>query len=227
MNAEVSADVARRAAVHAALADPSRLVIVDTLALGDAAPSELGAALGLRSNLLAHHLRILAAEGLISRTRSEGDRRRSYLRLVPGALAGIGVGGTRTVSRVVFVCSANSARSQLASALWRRASDVPATSAGTRPAERLAPGAVEAARRHGLPLRRVRPRHLDEVVTERDFVITVCDNAHEELRTRPNLHWSVPDPVHADDATAFDAALDELARRVAALAPRLVGEPAA
>ena len=220
-------EVVRRAAVHAALADPSRLAIIDALVLGDAAPSELGIALGLQSNLLAHHLRILEKEGLIGRSRSEGDWRRSYLRLIPGALDPIGFAPTRTVARVVFVCSANSARSQLACALWRGVSDVPTASAGTHPADRIAPGAVEVARRHGLPLRRVRPRHVDEVITDQDFVITVCDNAHEALQTRPDLHWSVPDPVRTGSGTAFDAALEELARRVAVLAPRLTAQPAA
>lgn len=227
MNVEVNPGLERRVAVHAALADPSRLAIVDRLTLGDASPSELGAGLGLASNLLAHHLRILEKAGLITRTRSEGDARRSYLRLVPAGLDPIRFAPTRVVRRVVFVCSANSARSQLAAALWRDMSSVPAASAGTHPADRIAPGAVDAARRHGLPLRRVRPRHLDEVVTEDDFLITVCDNAHEELDARPDLHWSVPDPVRVGAASAFDAALDDLARRVAALAPRLTAESAA
>jgi protein-tyrosine-phosphatase len=227
MNVEVSADLARRAALHAALADASRLAIVDSLTLGDASPSELGTALALPSNLLAHHLRILEKVGLIDRTRSEGDARRSYVRLAPGALDPIEFASTRAVTRVVFVCSANSARSQLAAALWRAASNVPVTSAGTHPAERIAQGAVEAARRHGLPLRRVRPSHLDDIVTDQDFLITVCDNAYEELRTRPDLHWSVPDPVRAGAASAFDAAVDDLVRRVADLAPRLTTRPAA
>ncbi|MGZ5354378.1 MAG: ArsR/SmtB family transcription factor, partial [Actinomycetota bacterium] len=54
-----------RAAVHAALADPSRLRIVDELAMSDRSPSELGAALGIGSNLLAHHVRVLEETGLV------------------------------------------------------------------------------------------------------------------------------------------------------------------
>ena len=55
-----------------------------------------------------------------------------------------------------------------------------------------------------------------------DFVVAVCDNAHEELDPRPvvRLHWSVPDPVRVGTAAAFDAAYDDLATRVAHLAPR-------
>jgi protein-tyrosine-phosphatase len=51
-------------------------------------------------------------------------------------------------------------------------------------------------------------------------VITVCDSAHEELGTDA-LHWSIPDPVAAGTDAAFDAAFDELAARVDALASRL------
>ena len=72
--------------MHAALADPARLAITDTLADGDASPSELAGMLAMPSNLLAHHLKVLEETGLVTRHRSEGDRRRIYLRLVPGAL---------------------------------------------------------------------------------------------------------------------------------------------
>ncbi|WP_254185330.1 low molecular weight phosphatase family protein [Nocardioides panacis] len=126
----------------------------------------------------------------------------------------------------MFVCTANSARSQLAAALWRQASTVPATSAGTRPAARVAAGAVAVARRRGLRLTGTHPQALADVLHPEDCVVTVCDHAHEALdRTDqargPRLHWSVPDPVPAGTDTAFDRAYDELARRVTRFAPRL------
>lgn len=221
MNTESISGLARRVAIHAALADPARLRIVDTLTVGDASPSELAAMLAMPSNLLAHHLRVLEGEGLITRTRSEGDKRRSYLRLVSGAFDALTPGPLRAADRVVFVCTANSARSQLAAALWRRASGIPATSAGTHPGERIAPGALATAKRHRLPLRRVRPRPVDDADGPGDLLITVCDLAHEELGERADLHWSVPDPVRIGTAAAFDRAYDELTRRVGDLAPRL------
>lgn len=224
MNVELM-DVERRAAVHAALADRARVAIVDLLTLGDASPSELAQALGLPSNLLAHHLRVLEQGGLVVRTRSEGDGRRSYVRLVPGCLRGLVPDAVRPASRVLFVCTANSARSHLAAALWRQASVVPTASAGTHPAARIASGAVEAARRHHLPLPRVRPQRLADVQRRDDLLVTVCDRAHEELDVRADLHWSIPDPVPDGAPAAFDRALDELARRVDALAPR-VASPA-
>src|SRR5690625_2782121 len=171
MNADWS-DVEGRARLHAALADPARLQIVDVLSLGDASPSELAEILTAPSNLVAHHLGVLEREGVVSRKRSEADRRRNYVQLVPGALDHITPRDQRAVARVVFVCTRNSARSHLAAALWRRASAVPATSAGTHPT------ALEVARRHRLDLPRVAPQHVSAVLSMSDLVISVCDRAH-------------------------------------------------
>jgi len=55
--------IERRAAVYAALGDPARLAVVDALLLGDRSPGELGEALSMPSNLLAHHLRLLEQVG--------------------------------------------------------------------------------------------------------------------------------------------------------------------
>src|ERR1700722_7808602 len=106
MRYERKAELERRSAVHAALADPARLAITDTLADGDASPSELAAMLAMPSNLLAHHLRVLEEGGIVTRRRSEGDRRRSYLRLVPGSLDSLAGPPGRTARRVLFVCTA-------------------------------------------------------------------------------------------------------------------------
>ncbi|TDD27973.1 ArsR family transcriptional regulator [Actinomadura sp. KC06] len=212
-----ASEIERRAAVHAALGEPARLAIVDHLLLGDAAPGELGAALGMRSNLLAHHLRVLAEAGVVDRTRSEADRRRTYVRLAPRALAAVAPAAwVRAVaaSRVVFVCTRNSARSQLAAALWAQRSPVPATSAGTRPGPRVHRRAIAVARRHGLALHGRDTRHVHDVVGAGDLVVAVCDNAYEELDPRPRLHWSVPDPIGAGTDTAFETAFTEIASRV-------------
>jgi protein-tyrosine-phosphatase len=130
--------------------------------------------------------------------------------------------GQRPARRVVFVCTANSARSQLAAALWQQASSVPATSAGTHPAAKIHPGALATAKRHGLPLHAATPRQLSEVLADADLVITVCDSAHEELADLQPVHWSVPDPVPVNKATAFDAAFIEIARRVQEVSPQLI-----
>jgi protein-tyrosine-phosphatase/DNA-binding HxlR family transcriptional regulator len=221
MSSEDTVELERRAAVHAALADPARLQITDALACGDASPSELAAMLGMPSNLLAHHLRVLEEAGLVVRRRSDGDRRRTYMRLVPGALEAPAIPALWVAPRVLFVCTANSARSHLAAALWNQASKIPAASAGTHPATAIDPGAIAAARRHRLPLARQQPRQLAEVQHDDDMIVAVCDLAHEELGGLAAVHWSVPDPVAAGSPESFDAALAELRRRVGLLAPRL------
>ena len=220
----MDAGLERRARVHAALGEPARLSIVDRLVPGDASPGELGQELGIATNLLAHHLRVLQDAGLIRRVPSEGDRRRSYVQLrsedplVRAAVAPAApdlVGGRR----VVFVCTHNSARSQLAAAFWARVSSVPVACAGTHPAARVHPRAVAAGRRHGLRLGRARTAHVDHVLAPADLVVAVCDNAHEELEPGlPRLHWSIPDPVRVGTDAAFDAAYDEITRRVRTLA---------
>jgi len=204
--------------VHAALGDPTRLRIVDLLAAGDLSSTELGASLGLPSNLLAHHLGVLEDAGLLRRHRSEGDRRRTYLSLEAGAFP---QPPSRAVApdarRVVFVCTANTARSHLAAAIWRRASPLAAASAGTHPGERVHRGALATARRHHLDLPDVPPRLLSDTLGAGDLVITVCDRAHEEVGDLAWAHWSIPDPVPDGTAAAFDAAHDALRTRVAEL----------
>lgn len=220
MGAEWSASVVTRARVHAALGEPARLAIVDRLLLGDASPGELGRALGVASNLLAHHVKLLEQAGVVERTRSEGDHRRTYLRLRPETLTGLEPAQALRAPRVLFVCTRNSARSQLAAALWRRRGRVPAASAGTEPADRVHPLAVAAAERHGLSLARARTTRVADVLRPDDLVVAVCDTAHEHLGDPARrLHWSVPDPARAGTGAAFEAALRELTDRVDRLAP--------
>ena len=211
--------VSARARVYAALGDETRLPIVDRLVLGDVSPGELAAVFGLPTNLVAHHLQVLESAGLVERARSEGDRRRTYVRLLPAVLPPVPVAAV-AAPRVVFVCTHNSARSQLAAAAWTRASDVPSASAGTHPARRVHPGAVALARRHRLRLGRARTAHIDTVLRPDDLVVAVCDSAHEELgeRAASRLHWSVPDPVRTGSDAAFDRAWELIEDRVTRLA---------
>ncbi len=221
MSAEWSSLVRSRAQVHAALGEPARLAIVDRLVLGDASPTEVGRELGLPSNLLAHHLKLLEQVGVIDRSRSEGDHRRTYLHLRPQSLTGLVPVSLRSAPRVVFVCTHNSARSQLAAALWTQRSPVPAASAGTHPATRVHPRAVAVARSRGLSLARAHTSRVDEVLHDGDLVVAVCDNAHEELgpQAGDRLHWSVPDPARVDTDDAFEQAFSDIADRIGRLAP--------
>lgn len=205
-----------RVAAHAALGDASRLRVVDAVGVGDAGPSDLARSLGMSSNLLAHHLKVLEAAGLVRRAPSESDGRRSYVRLVPGAFEVLGrvPGAPVPDGRVVFVCSGNSARSQLAAAVWA-SRGLRAASAGTHPAPRIHPGAVRVARRHGVTLLDSRPRATDEVLCPDDVIVTVCDAADREV-VASHVHWSVPDPVAVGSDRAFESAFRQISDRISA-----------
>jgi protein-tyrosine-phosphatase len=97
--------------------------------------------------------------------------------------------------------------------------------AQARSSNRALHGAIAAAGRHHLPLRRQRPRHISHVRQDGDLVVTVCDRAREELGQLAAVHWSVPDPVPAGDAGSFDAALAELGHRIERFAPTLAAAP--
>ena len=93
---------------------------------------------------------------------------------------------------------------------------------------------MSVARRHGLRLVQERPQSLDGLLRDGDYVVTVCDGAHEEtyaenrqtpVRLAGVSHWSVPDPVAVGTDAAFDAAYEDIAGRVADLAPRLSPQP--
>jgi ArsR family transcriptional regulator, arsenate/arsenite/antimonite-responsive transcriptional repressor / arsenate reductase (thioredoxin) len=222
MTTEVNLNAVTRSSIFAALADPGRLAIVDRLLLGDVSPTEIQLLMSMPSNLVAHHVRVLEKADIVRRVRSEGDRRRTYLRINTDTLEAIVPAVARKTHRVVFVCTQNSARSQLAAAIWNRRSSVPAASAGTQPAPEIHPEALAVARRRNLPMEPRTPRHLDDVGTPDDLIIAVCDNAHEELPTDlSRIHWSIPDPVRSSLADAFERAFDELAQRIDYLAPRL------
>jgi len=227
MNTEQTEILQRRAALHGALADVTRLRIVDLLAVSDWSASELGATLAIPSNLLAHHLKVLDSAGMLTRRRSEGDARRSYLSLNghnEWLLHDIGPGQTQvSASRIVFVCTANTARSHLATAAWRRVSDIPATSAGTHPGENTHQGAIAAAQRHDLDFPAISPCALGTSELDYGLIVTVCDRAHEDLAGRDWAHWSIPDPVPSGTERAFDDAYDAITARVARLSAQVVG----
>jgi protein-tyrosine-phosphatase/DNA-binding transcriptional ArsR family regulator len=218
----MSTSLEARANAYAALGEPSRLAIVDLLAHADLAPGELAARLDLPTNLIAHHLHVLQQAGLITRRRSEGDARRSYISRTDVCDHLLGASRWPRPRRVAFVCSQNSARSQLAESYWRTVSDIPVVSAGTHPAVRVHPRAVTVARRHGLDLTGATPKLVGDVLTGDELLIAVCDRAYEDLHGEP-LHWSIPDPAKTDTLRAFNTAYDDVTSRVDHLVASLEG----
>ena len=128
--------------------------------------------------------------------------------------------------RLLFLCTGNSARSQMAEAIlnWKGAGRFRAESAGSRPASRVNPLAIETLRDHGLAWSGHSPRSVDGLEREPwDFVITVCDRAKEACPIFPGqpvlAHWGMPDPaeVEGDDSAkraAFRDAFLLIARRI-------------
>jgi arsenate reductase (thioredoxin) len=104
-------------------------------------------------------------------------------------------------ARVLILCTANSARSQMAEGLLREigGAKVEVYSAGSEPS-RVNPYAIEAMAARGIDISSHRSKSLKEFITEPfDYVITVCDNAAESCPVFPGkaerIHWSFPDPA--------------------------------
>jgi ArsR family transcriptional regulator, arsenate/arsenite/antimonite-responsive transcriptional repressor / arsenate reductase (thioredoxin) len=198
-------------------------------------------------SLVSYHLRLLRDGGLVSARRSSADRRDSYytidlsacrealqtaggalhpaLRLAPELPARPRTGRSRRRQRVLFLCTGNSARSQMAEALLERmsAGRIEAASAGSQP-KPLHPNAVRVLQTRGIDISANRTKHVDEFVSQRfDTVITLCDRVREvcpEFPSRPELvHWSIPDPAHegrSEPASypAFERTAAELETRI-------------
>ena len=133
---------------------------------------------------------------------------------------------TQVPYRVLFLCTGNSARSQMAEAVLNRKGQgrFRAESAGSSPAARVNHRAVAALRESGIEWQGHRPRGLDGLEAEQwDFVITVCDRAKEVCPVFPGqpilAHWGMPDPaeVEGDEGAkraAFVQALTVISRRI-------------
>ncbi len=126
---------------------------------------------------------------------------------------------------VLFLCTGNSARSQIAEALLatKGRGRFRAGSAGTKPAERVNPGAIAVLREHGIDWSGRRPKTIDEIGDQPwDVVITVCDNAKEACPVFPGhpafAHWGMPDPAAVEDdearAVAFRETYDVLRAKI-------------
>lgn len=208
-------DLTRRAAVHAALGDPTRLRIVHAVVEGDRSPTELARETGVRANLLAHHLDVLESVGVVERLASAGDGRRRYVTVGSTDLATFGVRPSPLTGPVAFVCTHNSARSQFAAAWWRSRAGRSATSAGSSPAPSVHPLAVEAAAGFGIDLSTETPQGY-EAVDGSPTVISVCDRALEGGLPDHDrhLHWSTPDPTDDGGLDAFVDSFERLERRL-------------
>lgn len=134
--------------------------------------------------------------------------------------------------RVLVLCTGNSARSQIGEALFtmRGAGRVVAASAGSHPASRVNPYAVETLAAHGIAWTDRVPKRLDEVEgVAYDLVITVCDNAAEAcpffLGAAAQVHWGLPDPADETEPTAARRAFEQTYHALDARITRLLALP--
>lgn len=104
--------------------------------------------------------------------------------------------------RVLFLCTGNAARSQMAEAILRSIGkeDFEVFSAGANPAAEVHPLAIQVMRESGLDISHHRPKDLSQYLDEQfDHIITVCDKARDTCPTFPGdphrIHWNYPDPV--------------------------------
>lgn len=131
--------------------------------------------------------------------------------------------------KVLILCTGNSARSVLGEVLFNVLGKgrFKAYSAGSKPAGKVNPGAIEWLQAHGHSIEGLRSKSWDEFAApgapEFDFVFTVCDNAAGEVcpvwyGAPMTAHWGIPDPAHieGDEArrAAFNKAAEQLARRI-------------
>ena len=224
---------------------PLRWRLLSELARSDRRVSELCALAGRRQSLVSYHLRQLRDGGLVSMHRSAADGRDSYYILDLArcgellARAGAALHPAMTsaprprarrrrgapLARVLFLCTGNSARSQIAEALVAQLCDdsVSTASAGSHP-KPLHPNAVRVMRERGIDISGRRSKHLDEFSDRHfDYVISLCDRVREVCPEFPGgpelIHWSIRDPARepgSDEETlpAFERTAGELCTRI-------------
>jgi ArsR family transcriptional regulator, arsenate/arsenite/antimonite-responsive transcriptional repressor / arsenate reductase (thioredoxin) len=229
---------------------PLRWRLLQDLARSDRTVQELTSLVEQPQNLVSYHLAKLRDARLVSARRSSADGRGAYytvdLMRVGALLSASGAAlhpGLRLTTpppagtaqrraapaRVLFLCTGNSARSQIAEALARVRSGglVEAHSAGSRPRP-LHPHAVRVMRdEYGIDIAGQRSKHLDEFARERfDRVISLCDRVREVCPQFPGdpetIHWSIPDPaVGPFDPGDENAAYPSYKRTAAELETRI------
>ena len=206
-----------RAQMFAALGDRLRLDIVDELALSDRTPGELIQKFEITSALLAHHLDVLENAQIVERIESSADRRKRFVRLSERNLPLLVT--SKYPENIQFICRHNSARSQLAAAIWKKFVGTAASSSGTEPAKTVHPLTIQIAKRHNLDLGQAIPRKYRPTSAHGRLEITVCDQSHDDLSMPlSRSHWSLPDPTNIGTIAAFEQTYQELFKRIIPLA---------
>lgn len=205
------------------LAHDIRWRILLALAQSDFRVEELVKQIKQPPNLISYHLKRLRLQRLVTERRSTADGRDIYYSLNldqfrqlyfetgqalhPGLSDPISQPHSQAEAiagspiRVLFLCTHNSARSQMAEGLLRNlgGDKVEVFSAGSEPTA-IHPLAIKAMAGIGIDLRKHRVKHLDEFAGQTfDYIVTVCDRVREVCPVFPSdpekIHWSFPDPA--------------------------------
>jgi protein-tyrosine-phosphatase len=205
---------------------PLRWQLLSELARSDRQVRELTKVLDTPQSLVSYHLGKLRAGKLVSMRRSSADGRDAYYRidlarcrdlltaaggaLHPGLALSPPVADDNAArgrrAYVLFLCTGNSTRSQIAEAMLRHLAggSVEAHSAGSNP-RGVHPNAVRVMRERGIDISAARSKHLSRFARRRfDYVITLCDRVREVCPEFPGgperIHWSMADPALEGDS---------------------------
>jgi protein-tyrosine-phosphatase len=237
------------------VADPQRWTLLEELGRSDRTVGELVELTDKPQNLVSYHLGELREAGLVSSRRSSHDGRDTYYRaniqrcgellvtvgsalhrgidLRPASPVASDRPRSKRRSRVLFLCTGNSSRSQMAEAMLRRLMDgaVDVRSAGSHPRP-LHAYAVDVMAERAIDISSQESKHLDRFARSRfDRVITLCDKVREVCPEFPGVaataHWSMADPAGEGSTdneryAAFVRTADELEWRTELLAGELV-----
>lgn len=227
------------------LAHEVRWLLLRELAHSDQRVQELVERVNRPMNLVSYHLKQLRNHDLVTERRSSADGRDVYYRVdlprlthlyqqsgsqLHPALTNplsnqpdVALTPTNPPLRILFLCTHNSARSQMAEGLLRAlgGSSVEVLSAGNEPAT-VHPHAIRAMAEVSIDIRQQRSKHLDELRGQSfDLIITVCDRVRENCPVFPGdpeqIHWSIPDPLatdQEDDYHVFATIAQEIRTRV-------------
>ena len=204
------------------LSHPIRWQLLKILAQTDLRAQELVRLLNQPQNLVSYHLQQLRKQQIIREHRSIADGREIYYSLDLDRVRNLyfssgedlhpalgkgerpGTAISSKPTRVLFLCTHNSARSQMAEAILRTRSNgqIQVYSAGTEPTE-VHPLAIRAMAEMNIDLHAQRSKSLEEYTgQEFDYIITVCDRARESCPVFPGdpvrIHWSFPDPATSE-----------------------------
>ncbi len=235
------------------LAHEVRWQLLGALAYSDYHVQELVELLKKPMNLISYHLRLLRTAALVHERRSAADARDVYYSLDLfhfQTVYKMAVGGLHPVLgdrqpdqahqaaaasqppvRILFLCTHNSARSQIAEALMRQlgGARVDAYSAGTE-RTRVHPMALTVLQQHNIDTSPLASKTMEQFIGQKfDYVVTVCDRAKESCPIFPGaperIHWSLPDPSAVTEPTAqlqaFEQTFAELEKRLTLLLAKI------